>query len=51
MRRTPVMTRAGLPVPTDWKNMSYYWIFVVDWLRKMLLDEPVQIPINVTRFS
>ena len=31
------------------KDTSYYSIFVVDWLRKMLRNEPVQIPIDVPR--
>ena len=31
------------------KDTSYYLILVVDWLRKMLRDEPVQIPIDAPR--
>ena len=51
-------------MPTDWKDTShdlgeiayvigkdtsYYSILVIDWLRKMLRDEPVQILIDAPR--
>ena len=47
LKRTRVTTWAGLPMSTNWKDTSYDSILVVvDWLKKILRDEPVQITIN-----
>ena len=48
--RTRVTTQAGLPMSIDWKNTNYDSILiVVDRLKKMLRDGPVQIPIDAPR--